>query len=161
MTTISDGKRLLGQVNFLTSTLASILLGCRLNHLFSRLTVGVFIPDKKPSTVGEKLMEKWIAPMGRMEMIHSDHGGEFCCDELVSIAEYLGVKSSFTAARSPNQNGLNERNHAIVDNMISKMRTADPNLSAEVALTWALVAKNTLQNVSGYSPFQIVFGHSH
>ena len=38
------------------------------------------------------------------------------------------------------------------------MRLEDPSLSAEVALTWALVAKNTLQNVSGFSPFQIVFG---
>ena len=126
--------------------------------MFSRLTVGAFIADKNPSTVAEKIMEKWIAPMGRMEMIHSDRGGEFCCEELTNIAEYLGIKSSYTAARSPNQNGLNERNHAIVDNMISKMRSADPQLSAEVALTWALVAKNTLQNVSGFSPFQIVFG---
>ena len=66
---------------------------------------------------------------------------EFCCDELTSVAEYLGIKSTFTAARSPNQNGHNERNHAIVDSMILKMRTADPTLSAEVALTWALVAK--------------------
>ena len=128
--------------------------------MFSRLTVGVLISDKNPSTAAEKIMDKWVAPMGRMEMIHSDRGGEFCCDELTSVAEYLGIKSSFTAAYSPNQNGMNERNHAIVDSMISKMRTADPNLSAEVALTWALVAKNTLQNVSGYSPFQIVFGHS-
>ena len=128
--------------------------------MFSRLTVGVFIPNKKPSTVGEKIMEKWIAPMGRMETLHSDRGGEFCCDELTSIAEYLGVKSSFTAARSPNQNGLNERNHAIVDSMLQKMITADPLLTKEVALTWALVAKNTLQNVSGFSPFQIVFGQA-
>ena len=128
--------------------------------MFSRLTVGALIPNKKPSTVGEKIMEKWVAPMGRMEMIHSDRGGEFCCDELTSVAEYLGIKSSFTAAYSPNQNGVNERNHAIVDRMISKMRSADSGLSAEVALTWALVAKNTLQNVSGYSPFQIVFGQS-
>ena len=98
--------------------------------------------------------------MGRMNVFHSVRRGEFCCDELTSTAEYLGIKSSFTAAYSPNQNGMNERNHAIVDNMISKMRTADPGLSVEVALTWALVAKNTLQNVSGFSPFQIVFGHS-
>ena len=40
------------------------------------------------------------------------------------------------------------------------IRAQDPNMSASVALTWALMAKNTLQNVSGFSPFQIVFGKS-
>ena len=126
--------------------------------LFSRFTVGVLIEDKKPSTIGTKLLEKWVASMGLMDFIHSDRGGEFCCEELTEIAEYLGVRSTFTAAYSPNQNGTNERNHAIVDNMLSKMRMKDPQMSDSVALTWALMAKNTLQNISGFSPFQIVFG---
>ena len=126
--------------------------------MFSRLIVGSFIKDKNPSTVGERIMEKWISVFGRMYTLHSDRGGEFCCTELTDVAEYLGVRSSFTAARSPNQNGLNERNHAICDKMLEKMLMHDPQLSAEVALTWALTAKNTLQNVSGFSPFQIVFG---
>ena len=95
-----------------------------------------------------------------MDTLHSDRGGEFCCEELTNVAEYLGVKSSFTAADSPNQNGINERNHAICDKMLIKMLSQDSEMSAEVALTWALAAKNTLQNVSGFSPFQIVFGQN-
>ena len=43
--------------------------------MFSRLTVGVLIPEKKPSTVGAMIMEKWIATMGRMKTLHSDRGG--------------------------------------------------------------------------------------
>ena len=128
--------------------------------LFSRFTVGSLIVDKNPSTVGKVLLEKWVAAMGLMNFIHSDRGGEFCCEELTEIAEYLGVRSTLTAAYSPNQNGSNERNHAIVDNMIAKMLMQDPKMSPSVALTWALMAKNTLQNVSGFSPFQIVFGKS-
>ena len=128
--------------------------------LFSRLTVGSLISNKKPSTVGAEIMKKWIAPMGRMDMLHSDRGGEFCCEELTAVAEYLGVRCTFTAAASPNQNGVNERNHAICDGMMKKMRMEDPSLSADVALTWALAAKNSLEDVSGFSPFQIVFGES-
>ena len=56
--------------------------------MFTRLTVGVFIQKKLPSIVGEKMMEKWIAVFGRMDMIHSDRGGEICCSELADIAEY-------------------------------------------------------------------------
>ena len=126
--------------------------------LFSRLIVGGLIRDKQPSTVAENILAKWIAPMGRMDTIHSDRGGEFCCDELTKVAEYLGIKSTLTAAYSPQQNGANERNHAICDNMMKKMRSEDPSLTADVALTWALVAKNSLDNISGFSPFQIVFG---
>ena len=128
--------------------------------LFSRLTVGAFINNKLPSTVGEKVLDKWISVFGRMKVLHSDRGGEFCCSELTDVAEYIGVLSSFTAASSPHQNGVNERNHAICDRMMDKMLLADPQLPVEVALTWALTAKNTLQNVSGFSPFQIVFGEN-
>ena len=34
----------------------------------------------------------------------------------------------------------------------------DVNCSIEVALAWALSAKNSLKNVFGYSPDQLVFG---
>ena len=42
--------------------------------------------------------------------------------------------------------------------MMDKMLTEEPGLSAKTALMWAVLAKNTLENVTGYSPFQIVFG---
>ena len=96
--------------------------------LFSRFTVGALILNKKPSTIGTVLMEKWVAAMELIDFVHNDRGGEFCCEELTEIAEYLGVRSTFTAAYSPNQNGGNERNHAIVDNMITKMLMHDPSL---------------------------------
>ena len=79
---------------------------------------------------------------------------------MTTVAVYIGVKCTLTATYIPHQNGLNERNHAICDGMINKMRMEDPSLSAEVALTWALVAKNSLENYSGFSPFQLVFGES-
>ena len=104
-------------------------------------------------------MSKWCAVMGgRPETLHADRGREFNNIDLQAVAEYLDIKTTFTAAYSPHRNGVNERNHCVVDRMMIKMRLEDLSLSAEVALTWALVAKNTLQNVSGFSPFQIVFG---
>ena len=38
------------------------------------------------------------------------------------------------------------------------MITEDASSSPQTALMWAVLAKNSLQNVSGFSPFQIVFG---
>ena len=55
-------------------------------------------------------------------------------------------------------NGVNERNHAVVDRIMAKMQFADKSLKPEVALNWALAAKNSLENHQGFSPCQIVFG---
>ena len=128
--------------------------------VFSRFTVGVFIVDKKPETIGEKILEKWVSVLGVMDVLHSDLGGEFINKDLVKLAEYLNVKQTSTAAYSPNMNGCNERNHAVVDRMLEKMLFQDPSLNPEIALCWALNAKNSLENYQGFSPSQIVFGQN-
>ena len=95
-----------------------------------------------------------------MKILHSDRGGEFINQEITALAEYLDVRQTSTAAASPNQNGCNERNHAIVDRMIERMLFEDPNMKPETALCWALSAKNSLENNQGFSPNQIVFGEN-
>ena len=102
--------------------------------MHTRLTVGVFIPNKLPETVGEEILSKWISVFCVMETLYSDRGGEFINKELTDLAEYLNVKQTATAAASPNQNGLNERNHAVVDRMMTKMMDADKTMKPEVAL---------------------------
>ena len=61
-----------------------------------------------------------------------------------------------TASMTPNANGVNERNHAVVDSMMDKMLTADVTLTPKVALCWAITAAN----VNGFSPAQLVFGRN-
>ena len=65
-----------------------------------------------------------------------------------------------TAAHSPTQNGLNEKNHHYVDFMMSKIMIADPNCSPQIALTWAIHASNVLENRFGVSPSMLVFGRN-
>ena len=107
------------------------------------------------------MLRKWAGCFGgRPQSLHSDRGREFNNALLTEVAEYLGIRMTYNAAYSPQQNGVNERNHAIVDHMMTRMRSDDTTMTAALALKWALVAKNTLSNVSGYSPFQIVFGEA-
>ena len=42
-------------------------------------------------------------------------------------------------------------------NAVSKI-IEDVNCSVEIALCWAINAKNSLQNIHGFSPYQLVFG---
>ena len=126
---------------------------------FSRFTLGSIIPNKHPSYVVEAIMKNWIgAGFGIMDTIHSDRGGEFTAKDIEDVASNLNIKVTNTAALSPNQNGMCERNHAVVDSMIQKMMDKDPQLDIETALCWALNAKNTLENHQGFSPAQLVFG---
>ena len=127
--------------------------------MFSRLTAAKFISSKDPCKIIEVILEKWIgAGYGVMEFLHSDIGGEFSNDELRDVAANLNIKLTTTAAYSPHQNGINERNHATVDMMLNKMIESDPSMKPETALLWALNAKNSLANHNGFSSYQLVYG---
>ena len=65
-----------------------------------------------------------------------------------------------TAAEAPWQNGICERNHAVVDNILSRIVADFPSMDIETALAWACSAKNSLQQVYGFSAYQIVFGRN-
>ena len=55
-------------------------------------------------------------------------------------------------------NGICERNHYMVDVCVGKMIEDDPSMKLEVALAWAVNAKNSMQNHNGFSPIQLVSG---
>lgn len=128
--------------------------------LFSRFLTASFIDNKQSETIGEAMLDKWISVFGPPGTLHSDRGGEFVNENLTQLCEYLNCRQTFTAAYSPNQNGCNESNHSVVDRMLQKMLLADSTLKPEVALSWAVNAKNSLTNYQGFSPSQIVFGEN-
>ena len=128
--------------------------------MHSRMTVAEFIPEKTPEKVIEVIMKCWISVFGVMQGLHSDIGGEMSNELMEDVAAYLNVRLTTTAAYSPHQNGINERNHATVDLMMTRMLESDKSLSPEMALRWALNAKNSLENCYGYSPFQLHIGYS-
>ena len=43
-------------------------------------------------------------------------------------------------------------------NTVRKMMSDKPNYSLETGVAWAIAAKNSLKNVCGFSPNQLVFG---
>ena len=131
---------------------------CYMIDMHSRLTRADYIKDKKPETIVECIMSHWISIFGVMAGLHSDIGGEMSNALLDDVAHKLGVKLTTTSSYSPHQNGLNERNHATVDLMITRMMASDEKMTPEMALCWALNAKNSLDNCYGFSPFQLHIG---
>ena len=131
---------------------------CYLIDMFSRLTTGAFISNKLPDTIVNCILIHWISKFGIFKVLHSDIGGEISNSVMDDVASKLGVELTTTASYSPHQNGVNERNHAVVDMMVTRMLESDRQLSPETALLWAFNAKNSLENYFGFSPFQLHIG---
>ena len=71
--------------------------------------------------------------------------------------EKLGIETATTAAEAPFSNGIVERqNVTLFEAMIKTLQ--DTKCDPEMALAWAVSAKNALQNRGGFSPNQLVFG---
>ncbi len=91
--------------------------------MWSRLTVPVFLKHKKPCEVTDKILRHWVgAGYCLMGAILSDNGEEFSSDESREVASVLNITLLTTAAESPFQNGMCEREHSITDNMLTKLR---------------------------------------
>ena len=127
--------------------------------IWSRFSVSVFVDRKRPSDIIDKIMVSWVgAGFGIMKSVLTGNGGEFSSDEMREVCSILDVQTLTTAAFSPFQNGLCERNHAIVDNMLKKITDSCPGTPTEVLLAWDNMAKNSLQMWHGYSSYQLVLG---
>ena len=88
-----------------------------------------------------------------------DHGGEFDNDHFKDFCGNFNVNIKTTAAESPWSNGMVERHNGIIGQSVSKI-VSDVQCDLDVALAWAVSAKNSLSNVYGQSPNQLVFGRN-
>ena len=127
--------------------------------MFTRYSVSCFIPNKEPKTIVDHMLKHWMAYFGHpTKAILNDNGGEFVGQEMLQLKSYMDVRNITTGAEAPFQNGLCERNHAVVDSMLVRLVLDNPNMEVDTLLKWANMAKNCLLNVHGFSPNQLVFG---
>lgn len=127
----------------------------------TRFSVSTVIYSKEKQVIINNVVEKWIGTgLGCPKKFLSDNGGEFANEAFKDVAENLNITVLNTAAESPFSNGLCERNHAVIDEMVRKILADNPGCSLTIALSWAVHAKNSLQMVGGYSPYQLVFGRN-
>ena len=87
-----------------------------------------------------------------------DKGAEIFKEEVQDLCQLHGINYTNTTSHAHQQNEFVERGHAVADRALERMLTADPSLRPQVALAWVIYAANTLQNVNGCVPFQLVFG---
>ena len=123
----------------------------------TRYSQGCIVPNKEKSSIVSGVLKIWISLFGSPKSILSDNGGEFSNEDFVEIGQKLNTEIKSTAAESPWSNGINERHNGVLGEMIVKTMN-DCHCDLQTALMWSLAAKNSLANVYGFSPQQLVFG---
>ena len=123
----------------------------------TRFCRAAVITDKKPETVVKELFVNWISLFGAPKKFMSDNGKEFNNETMQEMSDNFGVHLVCTAAQSPWSNSICERLNGILGISVNKI-VEDVNCSLSIALSWAVAARNALQNCHGYSPNQLVFG---
>ena len=77
----------------------------------------------------------------------------------IEMCEQMNITVKNTAGRSPWSNGIVERHNLVISEMLEKV-LAESKCDFDAALSWCLTAKNSLQNVNGFTPYQIAIGRN-
>ena len=123
----------------------------------TRYSQAAIVRNKTAPEIVKKLFDTWIRIFGCPERILADNGGEFHNQEFMDLCDKCNIKILTTAAESPWSNGLVEKHNGILGNMVAKMLEDSP-IDIEIAIHWAVAAKNALTTVYGFSPNVLVFG---
>ena len=123
----------------------------------TRFSAACVVGNKKKDTIIENIFRHWISIFGSPKSILSDNGCEFQNVAMRELGDLLNIEVKTTAAEAPWSNGITERHNALIGSMIDKLIDSQ-HCSLEMALAWSVNAKNSLSNVYGYSPYQLVFG---
>ncbi|KAL5011741.1 hypothetical protein ScPMuIL_010292 [Solemya velum] len=124
---------------------------------FTRFSAGCIVRTKCSSEFVKKFMEIWICVHGAPKRLYSDNGGEFNSNEVRDMCENFNIENKTTPGYSPWSNGLLERHNMVLTEILLKVKEEN-SCDWSTALHWSLMAKNSLNNVHGYSPYQLVFG---
>ena len=122
-------------------------------------TAASMIYAKKKDIVVDKILKIWMAYFGSPLKLHNDNGGEFANEVFMEMNEKFGIETSTTPGEAPFSNAKVERGNAMLYETTMKTME-DTKCGSETALAWAVSAKNSLQNESGYSPNQLVIGQN-
>ena len=125
----------------------------------TRFSAAHVVKSKDPNEIIEKFFMIWVSIFGPPQRILSDNGGEFQGEKWEPICEAFNIVQRSTATEAPFSNGVCERHNLLIGEMTEKI-IEDVDCSLQTALMWAVHAKNSLINIYGFSPYQLVFGYN-
>ena len=125
----------------------------------TKYSAACLISSKHQDVIIACIFRIWFTYFGFPRKFLTDNGGEFSNERFREMNEKFNIETATTAAESPFSNGIVERHNLVLAEAMDKT-IEDAKCSPDVALAWAVSAKNALQNHGGFSPNQLVFGRN-
>uniref|UniRef100_A0A3B3Q8H6 Gypsy retrotransposon integrase-like protein 1 n=1 Tax=Paramormyrops kingsleyae TaxID=1676925 RepID=A0A3B3Q8H6_9TELE len=127
---------------------------------FTRFAQAYATTSKSAKTVVDKLFNDYALKFGFPQRIHHDQGGEFDNQLVAQLKKSCGVAGSRTTPYHPQGNGQVERFNRTLLQML-KTLTENQKANWKESLNKLIFAyNNTKCEVTGFSPFYLLFGRS-
>ena len=88
---------------------------------YTRYCILVPLLDKKKELCARAMVERVFTPFGPPTTIQMDHGVEFFNRTLQDLCLTMGIKVNFTIIRRPQSNGIIERTHRVIREMLNAL----------------------------------------
>jgi len=124
---------------------------------FTRYLVAVPVENIETSTVAEAVLDRWIHVYGCPEVIHTDNGPNFTSKLFQEIMKRLHILNTRTPPYSPEGNRV-ERAHRVLGDILRSDKRFEAKEWPAKLLAAVLAYNTTINRVTGYSPFEAVFG---
>jgi transposase InsO family protein/ribosomal protein L21E len=125
----------------------------------TRYAEAVVTPDEKGKTAADVLMKHIICRYGVPEEIVTDQGSAFISDLFENLCYQLAVDKIFTTAYHPQGNGINERMHGTLYNILRSLTGTSPQ-AWKAQLPYALFIYRTSYHKSiNMSPHKALYGY--
>jgi transposase InsO family protein len=126
---------------------------------FTRYPIAIPIPDYTTENIMNAFMQHVVCVYGVPDTILTDRGAPFKSELAQAVYALINTKKIQTTAYHPQTNGLVERFHRVLNDMLSCTCAQDES-NWDNVVPYAMIAyRNRKQATTGYSPNYLMFGH--
>ena len=125
----------------------------------TKFMAAIPIPTQDAETVAREFVQNIVLKYGIPEVILTDQGANFLSELFTNVCRLLQIAKVQTTAFHPESNGSLERSHRVIVEYLRHYIAEDQRDCDEWVAYATYVYNVTTHRATGYSPFELLFGH--
>jgi len=127
---------------------------------FTRYAMATPTRNQSAKTTAKALVDLFVNHYGMPQRLHSDNGANFVGNVITEMCKLLGIERSTTTPYHPMGNGQCEKFNSSLLNMLGTLPAVKKSRWVEYVKPLVHAYNCTKNIVTGYSPFQLMFGRT-